>query len=131
MAGIVDGCEFVFHCGALVSDWATTREITSTNVAGTRNLLEASAAASVRRFVHFSTTDVYGHPGTTAVDETYSSPRFSNWYAQTKREAEGGVRRSASGPGRVIFSPATVYGPGSREVVGRDSRARSATAPCC
>ncbi len=50
----VEGCNYVFHCGALVSDWATTQEITQTNVHGTRSLLEASAGASVQRFIHFS-----------------------------------------------------------------------------
>jgi len=121
----VDGCGFVFHCGALVSDWATTQEIANTNVTGTRNLLEASARASVRRFVHFSTTDVYGHPGTGAVDESYAAGRFSNWYAQTKLRAEHEVRRieAASGLDAVILRPATVYGPGSREVVGGIARA--------
>jgi ornithine--oxo-acid transaminase len=121
----VNGCEFVFHCGALVSDWATTQEITRTNVNGTRNLLEASAGASVRRFVHFSTTDVYGHPGIGAVDESYAPGRFSNWYAQTKLGAEREVLRveSESGLDAVILRPATVYGPGSSEVVGGIARA--------
>jgi len=121
----VDGCEFVFHCGALVSDWATTREITSTNVIGTRNVLEASADASVKRFVHFSTTDIYGHPGIGVVDESYACTRFSNWYAQTKLHAEGEVRRveASSGLDAVILRPATVYGPGSCDVVGGIARA--------
>src|SRR6185437_9349626 len=52
--GAVEGCDYVFHCGALVSDWATTQEITRTNVDGTRSLLEASVGASVQRFIHFS-----------------------------------------------------------------------------
>jgi ornithine--oxo-acid transaminase len=125
LSAAANGCEFVFHCGALVSDWATTREITRTNVTGTRNLLEASVGASVRRFVHFSTTDVYGHPGTDGVDESYASRGFSNWYAQTKLRAEGEVRRAESQGGldAVILRPATVYGPGSREVVGGIARA--------
>ncbi len=125
LSAAVNGCELVFHCGALVSDWATTREITRTNVTGTRNLLEASAAAAVRRFVHFSTTDVYGHPGTDGIGESYPSRGFSNWYAQTKLRAEGEVRRAESDSGldAVILRPATVYGPGSREVVGGIARA--------
>ncbi len=85
----------------------------------------ASAGASVRRFVHFSTTDVYGHPGTAAIEETYASRRFSNWYAQTKLNAEREVREAeASGAFEtVILRPATVYGPGSSEVVGGIARA--------
>ena len=61
---------------------------------GTRNLLEASAGASVRRFVHFSTTDVYGHPGDRRGRGVIRlGAGFSNWYAQTKLEAEQEVRR--------------------------------------
>jgi nucleoside-diphosphate-sugar epimerase len=120
----VQGCRYVLHCGALVSDWATTEEITRINVDGTRNLLEASAGASVRRVVHFSTTDVYGYPDG-AVDETYAPTRFSNWYAQTKRDAEAEVARvsQAGALEAVILRPATVYGPGSEDVVGEIARA--------
>jgi acetylornithine/succinyldiaminopimelate/putrescine aminotransferase/nucleoside-diphosphate-sugar epimerase len=119
------GCKCVVHCGALVSDWATTDEIQRVNVAGTRNALEASIAASVERFVHVSTTDVYGYPGGRAVDETHSAERFSNWYAQTKRAAEAEVRRAQRENGLkvVILRPATVYGPRSKEVVGEIARA--------
>jgi ornithine--oxo-acid transaminase len=125
LARAVDGCDYVFHCGALVSDWATTAEIAQTNVAGTRSLLQASVDASVRRFIHFSTTDVYGYPGEPAIDETYNATRFSNWYAQTKRDAEREVRRieAQHALDAVILRPATVYGPGSEEVVGEIARA--------
>jgi nucleoside-diphosphate-sugar epimerase len=104
LAGIADGCEAVFHCGALVSDWATTAEITAINVAGTRNLL--AAAAAVPRFVHVSTTDVH---------------RAGNWYARTKRAAEAEVRRARADA--VILRPATVYGPRSTEVIGEIAKA--------
>jgi acetylornithine/succinyldiaminopimelate/putrescine aminotransferase/nucleoside-diphosphate-sugar epimerase len=125
LARAVNGCSYVFHCGALVSDWATTQEITQTNVVGTRNLLAASVDASVQRFVHFSTTDVYGHPGASAVDESYAPSRFRNWYAQTKLDAEGEIRRveMADALDLVVLRPATVYGPGSTDVVGEIARA--------
>jgi acetylornithine/succinyldiaminopimelate/putrescine aminotransferase/nucleoside-diphosphate-sugar epimerase len=125
LARAVHGCSYVFHCGALVSDWATTQEITQTNVVGTRNLLEASVDASVKRFVHFSTTDVYGHPGGSAVDESYSATGFRNWYAQTKLDAESEIRRveMAQALDLVVLRPATVYGPGSTDVVGEIARA--------
>ncbi len=125
LARAVEGCRHVLHCGALVSDWATVEEIASINVRGTRDLLAASVAASVRRFVHLSSTDVYGYPDATQVDETYAATRFRNWYAQTKLQAEAEVRRveRASALEAVILRPATVYGPGSKDVVGEIARA--------
>jgi acetylornithine/succinyldiaminopimelate/putrescine aminotransferase/nucleoside-diphosphate-sugar epimerase len=125
LARAAHDCHYVFHCGALVSDWATAEEITRTNVAGTRNLLQASVAASVRRFIHFSTTDVYGYPGGAAIDETQIPTQFRNWYAETKLAAEAEVRRAAGAHalGAVILRPSTVYGPGSIEVVGEIARA--------
>jgi ornithine--oxo-acid transaminase len=125
LARATRGCRHVFHCGALVSDWATTTEITRTNVAGTRNLLSASLDASVHRFIHFSTTDVYGYPGAAAVDETYCATRFRNWYAETKLRAEGEVQRAGrvGGLQTVVLRPSTVYGPRSTEVVGEIAHA--------
>ena len=131
LARATEGCNHVFHCGALVSDWATTLEIRNANVAGTRNLLDASVAASVERFIHFSTTDVYSHPQTGSrpqmapIEESCTAQRFGNWYAQTKREAEAAVlsTHAQRALDAVILRPATVYGPGSRDVVGEIARA--------
>jgi nucleoside-diphosphate-sugar epimerase len=125
LAHAVDGCHYVFHCGALVSDWATKEEIVRTNVEGTRSLLEASVDASVQRFIHFSTTDIYGYPDGAEIDEAYAAKRFRNWYAQTKLEAEAEVRRveKAHALDAVILRPATVYGPGSMDVIGEIARA--------
>jgi acetylornithine/succinyldiaminopimelate/putrescine aminotransferase/nucleoside-diphosphate-sugar epimerase len=125
LAHAVEDCRYVFHCGAMVSDWATPREVARVNVDGTRNLLTASAAASVRRVVHFSSTDVYGYPGGFEIDETFTASRFSNWYAHTKLAAETEVRRIAAmhDLDTVILRPSTVYGPRSREVVLEIARA--------
>jgi nucleoside-diphosphate-sugar epimerase len=125
LARAAQGCSYVLHCGALVSDWARIEEIAAINVGGTRNLLEASVGASVRRFIHFSSTDVYGYPDEAEIDEGYTATRFCNWYAQTKLEAEAEVRRvQATGAmDVVILRPATVYGPGSKDVIGEIARA--------
>jgi nucleoside-diphosphate-sugar epimerase len=79
----------------------------------------------VERFIHFSTTDVYGHPNGASTEETHTARRFSNWYAQSKLLAEAEVRRAEAERSlqAVILRPATVYGPGSREVVGEIARA--------
>jgi nucleoside-diphosphate-sugar epimerase len=125
LARAAEGCRYVVHCGALVSDWATAEEIRRINLEGTRNLLRASVDASVQRFLHFSTTDIYGYPGGAAIDETHAGTRFRNWYAHTKLAAELEVRRVATAHGldAVILRPATVYGPGSTDVVGEIARA--------
>jgi acetylornithine/succinyldiaminopimelate/putrescine aminotransferase/nucleoside-diphosphate-sugar epimerase len=125
LAQAAQGCRYVFHCGAMVSDWATPKEVARVNVAGTRNLLNACADTSVQRFVHFSTTDVYGYPGADEIEESYTGTGFSNWYAQTKLAAEMEVRRVSRSRSleAVILRPATVYGPGSREVVLEIARA--------
>ncbi len=122
LARAVAGCGAVVHCGALVSDWALPEEIAAINVAGTRDLAAAAVRASVRRFVHVSSTDVYGYPGGAPVPETFAPTRFANWYSQTKRDAEAEVRNTPGLDG-VILRPATVYGPRSTEVVGEIARA--------
>jgi nucleoside-diphosphate-sugar epimerase len=116
------GCERVVHCAALVSDWATVAEIRAANVTGTRNVMAAAAAAGVGRVVHISTTDVYGHPGSGPLDESRAPGPFANWYSQTKLEAEAEVS-AADVPEKVVIRPATVYGPGSEELVGEIARA--------
>jgi nucleoside-diphosphate-sugar epimerase len=121
-----EGCRHVLHCGALVSDWATVQEIARVNVAGTAQLLDAALAASAQRFVHLSTTDVYGYPDSgQEVEETHTATRFRNWYAQTKLQGEAEVRRvgAATALETVVLRPATVYGPGSTDVIGEIARA--------
>lgn len=76
--------------------------------------------------MHLSTTDVYGHPGGRRIDEQQLPPKgFTNWYAETKREAEAEVWRAAHARGlqATVLRPASVYGPGSREVVGEMAKA--------
>jgi ornithine--oxo-acid transaminase len=116
----VEGCDYVVHCGAMVTDWGTVQEIQRTNVTGTRHLLQAAGAAQVRRFVHVSTTDVYGYPGAPAVAESHGPNGFRNWYAQTKLEAEREVLRAGEELGleTVVLRPSTVWGPRSMSVVG-------------
>jgi nucleoside-diphosphate-sugar epimerase len=123
LGGAMAGVSHVVHCAAMVSDWATVEEIEAVNVVGTRNLLAAAATAELRRFVHISTTDIYGHPGGNGtIEESHRPSGFSNWYAETKLQAETEVRRVTAFE-TVLLRPATVYGPGSQEVVGEIAKA--------
>lgn len=119
------GCEQVVHCAAMVSDWGTVEEIRAANVLGARNVLAAARAEGARRLVHISSTDVYGHAGPWPLAEDAAPRGFANWYAQTKLEAERALRRECEPdrPELVILRPATVYGPGSQEVIAEIARA--------
>ncbi|WP_397541878.1 NAD-dependent epimerase/dehydratase family protein [Roseovarius salis] len=56
-----DGIDVVVHCAAALPLWAPD-EIMSTNVDGTRRLLETAKTKGIARFVHISSTAVYGIP---------------------------------------------------------------------
>ncbi len=109
LASAAEGCAQVIHCAAMVSDWGTVQEIRAANATGTAVLAAAAVDAGVRRFVHVSTTDVYGHPGGRGVSEDHVPSGFANWYAETKREAEAALLTVAAGSDleAVILRPAT------------------------
>ena len=56
-----DGVDIVVHCAAALP-LQTRTEIFSTDVDGTRMLLESAAQMGVDRFIHISSTAVYGVP---------------------------------------------------------------------
>jgi nucleoside-diphosphate-sugar epimerase len=103
----------IFHCAATSTDWAPRDTFFSANVTGTENLLEAARHAQrLERFVHVSTTDVYGYP-MVPYDETFPTVDAGLPYNQTKRLGELAVSNaySASGLPVTIIRPATIYGP--------------------
>jgi nucleoside-diphosphate-sugar epimerase len=61
VAKCMEGVDWVIHTAAALPLY-TKEEIMTTDLDGTRNLLEAAEAASVDRFVHVSSTAVYGIP---------------------------------------------------------------------
>jgi nucleoside-diphosphate-sugar epimerase len=61
VARAVAGATWVVHTAAALPLYSEA-DILSTDIDGTRNLLEASRAAGVQRFVHISSTAVYGIP---------------------------------------------------------------------
>jgi nucleoside-diphosphate-sugar epimerase len=87
-------------------------------VEGTRRLAEASLAAGVKRFVHFSTISVYGDDGTLTgtIDESAPMrPVRGSDYGETKAAAERIIQGvAARGLNACIFRPARVFGPFSR-----------------
>ena len=84
------GCEVVYHAAAKVGDSGPWEEFERDNVEGTRNVLEAAAAAGAKRFVHVSTEAVLiaGDP-LVNVDETAPLRTDSKaFYSRSKAMAE-------------------------------------------
>jgi dTDP-glucose 4,6-dehydratase len=70
----VDGCQFVFHLGALVSipySYFHPVEVAETNFIGTLNILIACRDLGVKRVIHTSTSEVYGTAQYAPIDEKH------------------------------------------------------------
>lgn len=111
---LVVGCTHLVHGAALVyagGSWEAVRDV---NVAGTRNVLQAGASAGVSHVVHISSVAVYGSVDG-AVDEatpTDTPIPPTDFYARSKREAEGAARGVAEETGLSVsmLRPSAVYG---------------------
>jgi NAD dependent epimerase/dehydratase len=111
----LDGCEVVFHLGALIPipySYRHPREFVTANVVGTLNVLEAARALEPARIVHTSTSEVYGTAQTVPIDEEHPLHPQSP-YAATKVAADQlalSFQRSFGTP-VVIARPFNTYGP--------------------
>ncbi len=71
----VEGCQVVFHLGALISipySYVHPAEVAETNLIGTLNVLLACRSAGVERLIHTSTSEVYGTAQRVPIDESHS-----------------------------------------------------------
>ncbi|RMF24198.1 MAG: NAD-dependent epimerase/dehydratase family protein, partial [Deltaproteobacteria bacterium] len=108
----VEGAHIVYHCAGLASDWAPWSEFLAVNVTGVRNLVDAAAEAGcVQRFVHVSTTDVYGYPRRPC-DESYGFHDVGLPYNRSKGLGEQEVWRVHRQIGLpvTVVRPASIYG---------------------
>ncbi|MFC3347161.1 NAD-dependent epimerase/dehydratase family protein [Streptomyces echinoruber] len=101
----------VVHCAAALPSYPTD-QIRSVIVDGTRTMLTAAAANRVPRFVHISSTAVYGLP--TVVPTTEEYPRRPvDTYSAAKAEAEEVCERFRGGATCLpVLRPKTFLGPG-------------------
>jgi len=111
-----DGVDLVVHTAALVSNTTPRDEAWQVNVAGTRNVVEAAAAARVQRLVHVSSVAVYSHDRPDHVDEQWPVRPGGDVYGDTKIGAEQVVwqAHAAGEVSATVVRPGDVYGPGSR-----------------
>jgi nucleoside-diphosphate-sugar epimerase len=105
----VEGARVVYHCAGCSTDWASAGTYTAGNLAATEAMLQA--AAGCERFVHVSTTDVYGYPATPCA-ESGALTRVGLPYNETKIQGEQAVwRAAAAGLPCTVVRPASIYGP--------------------
>jgi len=110
VARAVEGVAWVVHAAAALPLYAEA-DILSTDVDGTRNLLEAARAAGVARFVHISSTAVYGIPDHHPLVET-DTLRGVGPYGRAKIAAEEAcLAYRAQGMCVPILRPKSFIGP--------------------
>ncbi|MBS4235645.1 GDP-mannose 4,6-dehydratase [Campylobacter vulpis] len=71
---LVKGVDAVLHLGALIAipySYAAPQSYVDTNIQGTLNLLEAAKKHAIKRFIHTSTSEVYGSAIYTPIDEKH------------------------------------------------------------
>jgi dTDP-glucose 4,6-dehydratase len=112
---LVNGCDTVFHLAALIGipySYVSPRQNLETNATGTLNLLEAARAEGTARFVHTSSSEVYGTAQYVPINEEHPLVGQSP-YSATKIAADQLVVsyiRSFDVPG-VIVRPFNTFGP--------------------
>ncbi|MEV2255558.1 aminotransferase class I/II-fold pyridoxal phosphate-dependent enzyme [Streptomyces sp. NPDC050147] len=113
------GVRHVYNCTGLSADWGPWADFRRVNVDGSRNLVEAAVhAGCVERFVHVSTTDVYGYPVRPCGEDT--PPRDIGLpYNRSKLLGEQAVREAAARADLplTVVRPVSVYGPRSKDFV--------------
>lgn len=112
----VEGADLVFHAAAAVTDWGSLDYFRSVNVEGTRNVLDAAAAAGTKRVVLVSSVAVHSFIDARNMNEHSPQHPTSYPYCQTKREAEElAMTYHRDGKTEVVIArPGDVWGPGDR-----------------
>jgi len=109
----------VYHCAAVVTDWAPRRLFDEVNVGGMENVCRAALRAGVSRLVEMSTNDVFGLREGVVMDETFPYQPWGEPYPDTKlRATEIAWRyyREHGLPVTMVY-PCWAYGSGDQTFV--------------
>lgn len=109
------GCQMVCHLAALVAipfSYRSPDSFVDTNIKGTLNVLQAAKELKVERFVHTSSSEVYGTPIILPINEHHPLQGQSP-YSATKIAADQLVYSfySSFDVPAVILRPFNTYGP--------------------
>lgn len=115
MKSAVSGCDAVLHLAALIAipySYVAPDLYVQTNIQGTLNLLNAARDAGVSRFVHTSTSEVYGTARYVPMDEGHPLQGQSP-YSASKIGADqmASAYFTSFGMPVVIIRPFNTFGP--------------------
>lgn len=119
----------IFHLGAICNFSTPFKSLYPTNVEGVRHITGEALKAGVKRFVHVTSTSVYGYyRGRPFVEKDPRNP--GDDYGKSKKAGEDILfERLNEGLPAIIVRPCTVYGPGCTDGAGKVfSRPTSITA---
>lgn len=113
---VVHAIDTVLHFAAqshVDNSFENSIDFTKNNVLGTHMLLEAAKTHKIKRFIHVSTDEVYGHGADGIVSAETAQLAPTNPYAATKCAAEYLVRayHTSFGLPVIITRGNNVYGP--------------------
>jgi nucleoside-diphosphate-sugar epimerase len=113
------GVDRVFHLGAVCNFSTPYARLRPTNVLGVEHLTRLAMEAGVKRYVHVSSTSVYGpYRGTPFTEEGPCDP--GDDYGRSKRDGEDVVwKRIREGLPALVARPCTVYGPRCTDGAGK------------
>jgi nucleoside-diphosphate-sugar epimerase len=119
VAQAMDDVDVVYHlAGKLFIPGVPAEEYRRIHEEGTHNVLKLARERQVKRFVHCSTTGVFGVTGDQPVDEEATFAP-TNAYERTKLAGELLTRAAIRGGlPAVIIRPGLVYGPGDIHLLG-------------
>lgn len=117
----VNGADVVYHCAAMVSDWADRATMAAVNVGGTENIINACLKYKTKRLVMVSSLAVLGMGKQVNANETAPYVYTGDNYNYTKIESEKRILTAVREKklSAVILRPPYIYGPRDRQLLPR------------
>ena len=135
MRSLAEGSDITFHLAALIGipySYVAAQSCVDVNIHGTLNLLEAARAGALGRFVHTSTSEVYGSAQTRPISENHPLHGQSP-YAASKIGADQMVEAFSRSHGipAVTLRPFNTFGPRQSERAVIPTAIRQMLDPAC